>query len=221
MRLIIYTLMRHGTRMPHFTPFMPITLVWLMLMIRISARLFFTTQSTHKLLAAFSQASMIHVKQGARSKVDPNRFNEAFMMHTSTSPHYGVIASCDVASKMMSGKSGPSLIEDIHSEAMAFRHSMANVGHGQQSGWWFDVWQPDAISAKSNDAPQAPQAADWVLRPGDKWHGFEDLADDYVLIDPIKVTLSHARAFYRWLIWQKKVFLRRLFLNFCGNAALW
>ncbi|AZQ84412.1 lysine decarboxylase [Colwellia sp. Arc7-635] len=148
----------------------------------------FTTQSTHKLLAAFSQASMIHVKQGARSKVDPNRFNEAFMMHTSTSPHYGVIASCDVASKMMSGKSGPSLIEDIHSEAMAFRHSMANVGHGQES-WWFDVWQPDAISAKSNDEPQAPQVEDWVLRPGDKWHGFKDLADNYVLIDPIKVTL--------------------------------
>ncbi len=149
----------------------------------------FTTHSTHKLLAAFSQASMIHIKQGSRTQVNPNHFNEAFMMHTSTSPHYGVIASCDVATRMMSGKSGPSLIEDIHSEAMAFRHAMSRVSN-EQEGWWFDVWQPDVVSAKASGRPQAPQTEDWILRPKDNWHGFDGLADDYVLIDPIKVTLT-------------------------------
>ena len=34
----------------------------------------FATQSTHKLLAAFSQASMVHVKSGRR-KIDHERFN--------------------------------------------------------------------------------------------------------------------------------------------------
>ena len=43
------------------------------------------THSTHKLLAALSQASMIHVRSG-KVEVKPALFNEAFMMHTSTSP---------------------------------------------------------------------------------------------------------------------------------------
>jgi arginine decarboxylase len=47
----------------------------------------FTTHSTHKLLAAFSQASMIHVQDGGARQLDRDRFNEAFMMHISTSPH--------------------------------------------------------------------------------------------------------------------------------------
>ena len=31
--------------------------------------------------------------------------------------------------------------------------------------------------------------ADWVLKPGDRWHGFEGLAENHVLVDPIKVTI--------------------------------
>ena len=30
---------------------------------------------------------------------------------------------------------------------------------------------------------------DWLLEPTADWHGFGDIADDYVLLDPIKVTL--------------------------------
>ena len=69
--------------------------------------LVFTTHSTHKLLAAFSQASMIHVQDGGARQLDRDRFNEAFMMHISTSPQYGIIASLDVASAMMEGPAGP------------------------------------------------------------------------------------------------------------------
>ena len=29
----------------------------------------------------------------------------------------------------------------------------------------------------------------WVLKPGDRWHGFEGLAENHVLVDPIKVTI--------------------------------
>ena len=53
----------------------------------------FATHSTHKLLAALSQASMIHVQHSETQSLDMARFNEAFMMHTSTSPQYGIIAS--------------------------------------------------------------------------------------------------------------------------------
>ena len=65
----------------------------------------FATHSTHKLLAAFSQASMVHVKHG-RNKFHRDLFNETFMMHTSTSPQYNIIASLDVATKMMDGPEG-------------------------------------------------------------------------------------------------------------------
>ena len=29
----------------------------------------------------------------------------------------------------------------------------------------------------------------WVLHPGDKWHGFQNLEDDYCMLDPIKVSV--------------------------------
>jgi arginine/lysine/ornithine decarboxylase len=43
----------------------------------------YVTQSTHKMLSAFSQASMIHV---ADPDFDEHRFREDLNMHTSTSP---------------------------------------------------------------------------------------------------------------------------------------
>src|SRR3954465_8671592 len=56
----------------------------------------YATQSTHKVLSAFSQASMIHVNDpGFREHL----FRENFNMHTSTSPQYSMIASLDVARK--------------------------------------------------------------------------------------------------------------------------
>ena len=70
------------------------------------APLVFSTHSTHKMLAAFSQASMIHVQDGGERQLDRDRFNDAFMMHISTSPQYGIIASLDVASAMMEGPAG-------------------------------------------------------------------------------------------------------------------
>ncbi|AFU99552.2 aminotransferase class I/II-fold pyridoxal phosphate-dependent enzyme [Simiduia agarivorans] len=61
----------------------------------------FVTHSTHKMLSAFSQASMIHVGHGVKN-FDAARFREDINMHTSTSPQYGMIASLDVARKQMS-----------------------------------------------------------------------------------------------------------------------
>jgi arginine/lysine/ornithine decarboxylase len=52
----------------------------------------FTVTSTHKLLAALSQASYIHVRDGRRP-VEHGRFNESFMMHASTSPSLPALAA--------------------------------------------------------------------------------------------------------------------------------
>ena len=144
----------------------------------------FATHSTHKLLCALSQASMIHVLHGQTKQLDMTRFNEAFMMHTSTSPQYGIIASCDVAAAMMEQPAGRALVQEMIDEALSFRRAMTAVKSEIKSAWWFDIWQPDAI-AKSPTA----RKEDWMLKPGARWHGFEDLAENHALVDPIKVTI--------------------------------
>ncbi len=58
----------------------------------------YATQSTHKVMSAFSQASMIHVNDATFNE---HLFRENFNMHTSTSPQYAMIASLDVARKQM------------------------------------------------------------------------------------------------------------------------
>jgi arginine decarboxylase len=147
--------------------------------------LVFTTHSTHKLLAAFSQASMIHVQDGGQRQLDRDRFNEAFMMHISTSPQYGIIASLDVASAMMEGPAGRSLIQETFDEALSFRRALANVRRNLNAeDWWFSIWQPGEAEGADNLS-----TGDWVLQPDADWHGFGDVASDYVLLDPIKVTL--------------------------------
>ena len=83
----------------------------------------FSATSVHKLLASFSQGSMIHVHAG-RHPVDPDRFNEAFMMHTSTSPQYTMIASLDVAAHMMDGAAGRALMSDTLEESISFRQEI-------------------------------------------------------------------------------------------------
>lgn len=144
----------------------------------------FATHSTHKLLAALSQASMLHVLNSEDKKLDMHRFNESFMMHTSTSPQYGIIASIDVAAAMMEQPGGRAIVQETIDEALSFRRAMTAVGKQISGSWWFDVWQPDAIAKK----PGANRN-DWILKPGDKWHGFKNLAENHVLVDPIKVTI--------------------------------
>jgi lysine decarboxylase/arginine decarboxylase len=160
----------------------------------------FATQSTHKLLAALSQASYIHIRDGRRP-IDHARFNEAFMMHASTSPQYAIIASNDVAAAMMDGPSGPALTGESIREAIAFRQTLARLSaeFAAKGDWFFSAWQPDAVTdAKTGDATpfhlaepellaRDPNA--WVLHPGDDWHGFGALEDGYCMLDPIKVSV--------------------------------
>jgi arginine decarboxylase len=144
----------------------------------------FATHSTHKLLAAFSQASMIHIQHAEATRLDVTRFNEAFMMHTSTSPQYGIIASCDVAAAMMEQPGGRALVQETIEEAIGFRRAMAAVERQVEGSWWFKVWQPPRSDKANGEDPNA-----WHLRPGDAWHGFEGLAENHVMVDPIKVTI--------------------------------
>jgi arginine decarboxylase len=111
----------------------------------------FSTQSTHKLLAAMSQSSMVHVKNAPRSRVDHRQFNETFMMHATTSPLYPMIAGLDVAAGMMDGPGGTWLTDEAITEAIRFRQAMVRIAGriaaaGDRPDWFFGTWQPDEVT---------------------------------------------------------------------------
>jgi arginine decarboxylase len=145
----------------------------------------FSTQSTHKLLAGLSQASQILVQDSQTRKLDKDVFNEAFLMHMSTSPQYAIIASCDVAAAMMEPPGGTALVEESIREALDFRRAMRKVDDEYGASWWFKVWGPPYDLADEGIG----ERSDWVIRSGEKWHGFGDLAEGFNMLDPIKATI--------------------------------
>lgn len=140
----------------------------------VPGKVIYETQSTHKLLAAFSQASMIHVK----GNINEATFNEAFMMHTSTSPMYAITASTETAAAMMRGNVGRRQIDESIDRAIRFRKEIKRLKE-ESDTWFFDVWQPENIGSKEC----------WELKPEDSWHGFRNIDGDHMFLDPIKVTL--------------------------------
>ena len=152
---------------------------------RCSDSMMFATQSTHKLLAGLSQASQVLVQDSKTRALDYHSFNEAYLMHTSTSPQYAIIASCDVAAAMMEAPAGTALVEESVSEALDFRRAMRKVDEEFGSAdWWFKVWGPDYLSEDGMALRE-----DWTLRAGERWHGFGQLAEGFNMLDPIKATV--------------------------------
>lgn len=160
-------------------------------------RLIFCTQSTHKLLTALSQASMIHVKfphgelDSPAAREDFREvFNETYMMHCSTSPQYTMVASLEVATKMMHDN-GPTALADIMEEAVELRRKIARIGKEEaaEGDWFFGIWQPDDIAERPTEELMSDQRR-WTLAPGAEWHGFSrtELPESYAMLDPIKLT---------------------------------
>jgi arginine decarboxylase len=160
----------------------------------------FATTSTHKLLAALSQASLISVRDGRRP-VEHARFNEAYMMHATTSPQYAIIASNEISMAMMDGVGGKTLTTEAITEAVTFRKFACRAYHKAKSegDWMMRTWNPDEVTDPASgkrmpffDAPDELLITNpdcWVLHPGEAWHGFKDLEDGYCMLDPIKVSV--------------------------------
>ena len=167
----------------------------------------FSVQSTHKMLAAFSMGSMIHVKLSDRAPLDFDQFNEAFMMHGTTSPFYPLIASLDVAAAMMDEPAGPTLMDETLVDAISFRQAMSSIAHrlriASENGeaWFFGIYQPERVTdpatgesilfEDAEDELLTTEPRCWTLKRGDDWHGYqdEDSPDDYCMLDPTKVTI--------------------------------
>ncbi|MDO9150758.1 MAG: arginine/lysine/ornithine decarboxylase [Methylotenera sp.] len=144
----------------------------------------FSTQSTHKLLAGLSQASQILVQDAENNQLDRDVFNEAYLMHTSTSPQYSIVASIDVAAAMMEAPGGTALVEESIMEALDFRRAMRKVDEEWGTDWWFKVWGPNDLSEEGIEERDA-----WMLKANESWHGFGNLAEGFNMLDPIKATI--------------------------------
>ena len=160
----------------------------------------FATHSTHKLLNALSQGSFIHVRYGKKS-MDENRFNQAYMMHATTSPLYAIAVSNDIATAMMDGESGISLMEEVVEEAVEFRKVIGKLyaEYTKENDWFFKPWNAESYNEKHSDKVVPFYEADtktlandqdfWIMHPEDSWHGFKNLPENWCMLDPIKVSI--------------------------------
>lgn len=161
----------------------------------------FCSHSTHKLLTAFSQASMLHIKNGSSIKINPDEFNESYMMHGSTSPQYSMIASLDVATKMMHDN-GEVMFNDMIIEAIQLRKKIITIlndlKEDDPNDWFFGMWQPKVVTIEGKEhlfenveaEILAESQSAWVMSKNNSWHGFADMEEDYAMLDPIKLTFT-------------------------------
>jgi len=169
------------------------------------------TQSAHKQLASFSQASQIHVRdrhiKGQRRRIEHRRFNEFFMLHASTSPFYPLFASLDVGAQMMKGRSGEVLWDDtvrlgieLRKKIRAVRREFEDKEQDPSRRWFFDAFVPDRVTINGESGAAhdvaweevstddlATQPRFWELAPGAPWHGFSHVAPGYAITDPNKL----------------------------------
>lgn len=158
----------------------------------------FATHSTHKLLAALSQTSFIHIRDG-RGSIEHGRFNEAYCAQATTSPLYLLIASNDIAAAMMDGPGGRALTQECIDEAVACRLALTRVQRelAANADWFFSAWNAEVVTDPQSDrtipfheAPHdllANEPGCWVLRPAESWHGFAQLPENWCMLDPIKL----------------------------------
>ena len=118
-------------------------------------------------------------------KLDRHIFNEAYLMHTSTSPQYAIIASCDV----VGGDDGAAR---RHGAGRGIDHRGARLPPRDAQGRR-GVGQGLVVQGVGARAPRARTASatreDWMLRANEKWHGFGNLAPGFNMLDPIKATV--------------------------------
>ena len=175
----------------------------------------FSTQSVHKQLAGFSQASQIHKRdehiRGQKRFINHKRFNESFLQHASTSPFYPLFASLDVNAKIHEGKSGEMLWDqcielgiDVRKKFREIARHFEKTGKTAQEKWFFDPFVPDVVTIKDSEFTKdvtdiAWETLDtdvikreqqcWQFDPQSSWHGYKGYVKGYAMVDPNKLTL--------------------------------
>jgi arginine decarboxylase len=142
----------------------------------------YATQSTHKTLTAFRQASMIHVHdQDFQGKVS-TAFHEAYMTHTSTSPNYQLLASLDIGRRQMALE-GYELVQKQLERAMILRERVKETPVIAKYLRFLSM--RDMIPAEYRSS-----GIEVYYDPDKGWSGMEDAwAHDEFALDPTRLTL--------------------------------
>ncbi len=86
-------------------------------------------------------------------------------------------------------------------EAVDFRQAMARLykEFTADGSWFFKPWNKEVVTdpqtGKTYDFADAPTKLlttvqdCWVMHPGESWHGFKDIPDNWSMLDPIKVSI--------------------------------
>lgn len=150
------------------------------------------TQSVHKQQAGFSQSSYIHKKdehiKGQKRYIDHKRFNNAFRLHTSTSPFYPLFAVLDVNARMQDGEAGRHLWAECVKMGIEARKQILKrctmlkpfIPPSVKNRNWED-WDTEEIASSIEF---------FKFEPGEKWHSFEGYGEDQYFVDPNKLMLT-------------------------------
>ena len=152
----------------------------------------FVTQSVHKQLAGFSQASQIHKKdshiKGQKRYCSHKRFNNAFMIHASTSPFYPMFASLDVNARVLDGEVGRNLWRDCVTVGIEARKML------RASCKLIKPFIPETIDGKPWVSYPTEKIANdlrfFEFEPGAKWHSFPGYGKGQYFVDPCKFLLT-------------------------------
>ena len=149
------------------------------------------TQSVHKQQAGFSQTSQIHKKDshinGQDRYITHKRFNNAYMMHASTSPFYPLFAALDVNAKIHEGEAGKKLWNSCVKLGIDARKMILN------NCKYFKPLVPPIVNGKKWEEGDTEEMANnieyFLLKAGEKWHGFEGYGKKQYFIDPCKLNV--------------------------------
>jgi len=108
--------------------------------------------------------------------------------------------SNDITSAMMDGGGGHSLTQEVIDEAVDFRQAVGRIHRSfkAKNDWFFRPWNVERVKTPAGgevefeDAPAellARSQEPWLLKPGQAWHGFGDIAEGWCMLDPIKVSI--------------------------------
>lgn len=146
------------------------------------------TQSVHKQQAGFSQTSQIHKKdshiKGQKRYCNHKRFNNAFMMHASTSPFYALFAALDVNAKMHDGQMGLNLWADAVRTGVAARKDILETCKHILPFVPQKRWKEASVDQIVNDL------SFFEFIPGEKWHSFDNYGEGQYFVDPCKLLLT-------------------------------
>ena len=149
------------------------------------------TQSVHKQQAGFSQTSQIHKKDNHINSQDRyvthKRFNNAYMMHSSTSPFYPLFAALDVNAKIHEGEAGIKLWNSCVKLGIDARKMVLN------NCKYFKPLVPPIVNGKKWEEGDTEEMANdinyFLLKSDEKWHGFEGYGKKQYFIDPCKLNI--------------------------------